>query len=647
MVATILIGLIQTVILPQAPSSAYARPGRLQPIEKNSDGQPALTQFPALSADGRFVAFSAPECLANREPLCKSWEVFVKDRRSGLTSMISTPSGTLPGTGLSSAFPSISATGRYVAFTSDHANLVPGDTDGSVDVFVRDLRTNVIERVTTDRLDAQFGQRNQLHALISASGRYVVFSSMVVGARDENGTQDVFLYDRRNQRTRLISGTADGNTGDGASVCPSVSSNGRYVAFSSKASNLIDGHRNGSNAPPIGYWDVYMRDMRTKRTTLVSKPTDMEAPLKATRLSASTCAGFGGFGPSPSGDPIGDSESTLGLPAINFSGRYIIYHSNYASLVPNDTNGAYDVFIYDRSRQRTERVSTHPAGQEASASSAMATIDPGGRLTAFSSAADLTADPVNRAPVGPEEMAVFSFDRFDGSPERISPERAGPSCFSYWPAVGGERYVTFMTCALDSVGVGDELIGYIKDRGRPLGSGVRSPFEFPDGSRLCKIQLAHSCLAPSMSLSHNDPVDDTSLDLGRGDATETNLVYRPHYQDLFAAIELERMPQVLPSLSPIFYGLRFEVGDNSYEVRATSLLGGTFGLFDCRGSVACMKVADLRGGYGTTGERVVFSLPLHEIGLEDGGELSDVEAFSALGSYFTGPTKILDTVKIQ
>jgi hypothetical protein len=107
------------------------------------------------------------------------------------------------------------------------------------------------------------------------------------------------------------------------------------------------------------------------------------------------------------------------------------------------------------------------------------------------------------------------------------------------------------------------------------------------------------------------------------------------------------MPRVVPGASPIFYGLRFEVDDRRYEVRATSLLGGTFGLFDCTTSVACAKVADLQGGYGTTGMRVVFSLPLKEIGLEDGGALSNVEAFSALGFYMTGPTKILDTVRVR
>ena len=116
---------------------------------------------------------------------------------------------------------------------------------------------------------------------------------------------------------------------------------------------------------------------------------------------------------------------------------------------------------------------------------------------------------------------------------------------------------------------------------------------------------------------------------------------------MYVEIELEHMPKVLPGVSPTVYGLRFNVEDKSYEVRATSLLGGTFGLFDCTGSPICTKIADLRGGYGSTGERVVFSLPLAEIGLDGGGELSNVEAFSAIGSFYMGSQRTLDTVSLD
>lgn len=126
-----------------------------------------------------------------------------------------------------------------------------------------------------------------------------------------------------------------------------------------------------------------------------------------------------------------------------------------------------------------------------------------------------------------------------------------------------------------------------------------------------------------------------------------SLAYRP-MPTCSRRFELEYMPTVLPGISPIFYGLRVEVEGKSYQVRATSTLGRTFGLFDCTGSrPVCSKVATLRGGYGTTGMRVVFSLPLDEIGLQEGGKLKDVEAYSALGSYLSGASKILDSVRIK
>lgn len=124
------------------------------------------------------------------------------------------------------------------------------------------------------------------------------------------------------------------------------------------------------------------------------------------------------------------------------------------------------------------------------------------------------------------------------------------------------------------------------------------------------------------------------------------------------AIELEDMPSLNVGAQGLFssasspsllYSLRFDVGVTSYEVRAYFLLGGTFGLFDCtnKARAICTKVADLGGGYGTTGERVVFSLPLHAIGLDNGGELADVVAFSGLGSQLTRASKIMDTVNLK
>ncbi|MGH2755516.1 MAG: hypothetical protein ACRDLB_13950 [Actinomycetota bacterium] len=191
---------------------------------------------------------------------------------------------------------------------------------------------------------------------------------------------------------------------------------------------------------------------------------------------------------------------------------------------------------------------------------------------------------------------------------------------------------------------------FLRDLGTELGIGGlggAAPNQDPPDDRVC---VGDVCVPPGAAVSSADDADDLDDALTEQGANlyGASLAYRPHYDDLFAVIELEYMPKVIPGASPTFYGLRFESAGRSYEVRATSLNFGTFGLFDCTGSrPACAKVADLRGGYGTTGMRVVFSLPLREIGLEKGGKLRGITAFSGVGSYLTGASKILDAVRLE
>ena len=217
------------------------------------------------------------------------------------------------------------------------------------------------------------------------------------------------------------------------------------------------------------------------------------------------------------------------------------------------------------------------------------------------------------------------------------------------------RYVAFTSCGKDII-ENDPGPGrypwawqvYMRDQGSGVGIGGfgDAPQSFP-GEEVCIPEL-DVCVPPLGTVSASDSVGDLDkvvTDQG-ADLYGMSLAYRPQYGDVFAAIEAEYMPQVIPGVvSPIFYGLRFAVEDGNYEVRASSLWGGTFGLFDC--TDACTQVAELRGGYGTTGERVVLSLPLEEIGLEEGGRLSDVEAFSGMGAFHTGAAKILDRVMLR
>ena len=153
--------------------------------------------------------------------------------------------------------PSISADGRYVAFTSEAANLVDKDLNGVMDVFVRDLVKKSTSRVSISSTGEE-GNQSSYWPFISADGRYVTFTSDAndLVDTDSNSYGDVFLHDLKTGKTDLISVATDGKSGNDLSFWSSVSSDGRYVVFMSQATNLVASDTNAS-------WDIFLRDMTT------------------------------------------------------------------------------------------------------------------------------------------------------------------------------------------------------------------------------------------------------------------------------------------------------------------------------------------------------------------------------------------------
>jgi len=210
----------------------------------------------AISADGRYVAFSSSA--TNLVAGDTMGGVFVRDRVKGTTTRVSVSTQGAPAFG---AEPAISADGRYVAFGSGASNLVAGDTNGIVDVFVRDRVAGTTTRVNISTRGAQTAHTDPDTMLedselptISADGRYVAFLS---GAGnlvdcDTNGIVDVFVRDRVRGTTTRVSVATRGAQANQRSSEPAISANGRYVAFSSDASNLVRGDTNGSS-------DVFVR----------------------------------------------------------------------------------------------------------------------------------------------------------------------------------------------------------------------------------------------------------------------------------------------------------------------------------------------------------------------------------------------------
>src|SRR5438094_1790918 len=175
----------------------------------------------------------------------------------------------------SSGAPAISADGRFVAFLSDATYLVPGDTNGEPDVFVHDRQTGTTERVSvaSDGTEGNppAGAGNGKPA-ISAAGRFVAFdssaSNLVPG---DTNRQDVFVHDRLTGTTELVSMDSVGIQGNGWSYSPAISADGRFVAFDSSASNLVPGDTDRAG-------DVFVRDRGAPAADTATVSFDSPAP---------------------------------------------------------------------------------------------------------------------------------------------------------------------------------------------------------------------------------------------------------------------------------------------------------------------------------------------------------------------------------
>lgn len=198
---------------------------------------------------------------------------------SGAPVAAATATAATPGNGPSS-YPSISDDGRYVAFASEASNLVTGDTNRRSDIFVRDLTTGTTQLVSRSSNNA-LGNGNSVKPVISADGRYVAFESAasnLVG-RDTNGKRDVFVRDRSGNTTTRVSVSTAGDQGNDGSYLPSISPDGRYLAFESDATNLVSGDTNAVR-------DVFLRDRTLNRAVRVSVAAD-KSQSNGTSYSAS------------------------------------------------------------------------------------------------------------------------------------------------------------------------------------------------------------------------------------------------------------------------------------------------------------------------------------------------------------------------
>lgn len=312
---------------------------------------------PAISASGRFVVFEsdAPDLVGGDDN--GTFDVFVRDRRRTLTERVSV-SSTGQEANAESSQAAISGDGRFVAFQSAASNLVGGDTNGTVDVFIRDRRADTTTRVSVSSSGRQ-GDGRSADPAVSSNARFVTFASAAttLAPGDTNAELDVYLRDRWRGTTSRISVTSSGLQGDGGSTDPAVSDGGRFVVFHSLARNLVEGNGNGTR-------DIFLRDRQRGTTTRINvAPTGADANQRTT-------------------DPM-----------ISGTGRHVMYGSLATNLVRGDTNGVRDQFLWDRSSGATTRISLTSRGRQANGTSCDATISSGGRFVAFLSLATNLVEP--------------------------------------------------------------------------------------------------------------------------------------------------------------------------------------------------------------------------------------------------------------
>lgn len=339
--------------------------GATERISVDSSGTEvaATSSAPSISADGRYVAFESYAALLVPGDTNGNRDVFVRDRQNGTTSRVSVNSAGVQGD-FESYAPSISADGRYVTFVSYASNLIPGSPAGNRQTYVRDRVSGTTERVSVSSAGVP-GNLESFTASISADGRYVAFESLAYNLvpGTASGTGRIYVRDRQSATTAVASVSSTGVSGNGSSSDCSISADGRYVAFESVASNLVPGDTNG-----FGY-DIFVRDLQsgvTERVSLDSAGAQVDSGSRHPRISA--------------------------------DGRYVAFESLAANLIPGDTNGSWDGFVRDRQNAQTGRVSVDSSGAQANASSSGVSVSSDGRYAVFTSlATDLVPGDTNGA----------------------------------------------------------------------------------------------------------------------------------------------------------------------------------------------------------------------------------------------------------
>lgn len=378
-----------------------------------------ISLFPSVSSDGRFVAFlSAASNLVSNDTNKQS-DIFIHDRLTNETSRVSVSSTGVQSNGYSHNL-TLSADGRFVAYSSDATNLVPGDTNGKKDIFVHDTLTKQTSRISVNSGGIQGNQDSYLPSL-SADGRFVAFVSLASNLvlDDTNLYADIFVHDRLTHTTRRVNVNSSGIqankwSGNLDLGSLSLSSDGRFVAFFSDATNLVPRDTNKST-------DVFVHDILTRETSRIS--------LNSARVQ-------------------GNSSSWN--PSLSANARFIAFESHASNLILDDNNDTMDIFVRDRLTRKNSIVSVSSTGVQGNGPSFSSKLSANGRFVVFKSdASNLVAGDNNK------RTDLFIHDRMTHKTllVDINSAKVQANCESPWllysfPSLSADgRWVSFDSCA--------------------------------------------------------------------------------------------------------------------------------------------------------------------------------------------------------
>jgi RHS repeat-associated protein len=381
---------------------------RVSVSSAGAQGNDASSFVTPISGDGRYVAFPSFASNLVAADTNGTLDIFLRDRTTSTTTRVSVGAGGAQANGFSDT-PAISSDGRFVTFVSRATNLVASDSNAKQDIFLRDLQTGVTTRMSVSSSGAQ-AKQDCFDPTVSDTGRYVAFATTAkeLVSGDNNGDSDIFVRDTQTGTTTRISVSTAGAQANGASTKPFISGDGRYVAFVSLATNLVTGDTNGVA-------DVFVRDRQLNTTTRVSL----------------TNAGA-------------QANGAVSFLAISNDGRYVAFDSNATNLVTGDTNGSLDIFVRDLQASTTVRASLAGDGSQSNSHSQMPSISANGRYVTFdSSASNLVAGDTN----GLDD--IFVRDLQTGSTTRYSISTngtQGDSGVNQLPSISGDgRTVAFQS----------------------------------------------------------------------------------------------------------------------------------------------------------------------------------------------------------